>query len=380
MESLVAPAQAEQAAGTGVAPAVTPSSLKQDFAKEVNSANTPREIAALKAKMMPAMVNTLAQKDPKPPTETPAAPPETTPPAEETPPEVETPAPDAPVEPETPSGDEPDEAEDGGDGPVKPLEGNRARLRLSEKDQVGRLAASFMKRNRDLTMEEAVDRARDQLGIKPKAVETSPETPAQPQLPQTTAEVDAAIKALRADRRTALAEVRMEDASDISDKLEDLIQHRSTLERGAERKEIEQATAYNTAFTKSETKAIELYEFAGNPESEGNRRMAEIDAALKDNGDPLWADPDKPLRIAQMVAKELNIAPRRKGAPATPAKAAATATPTNGTAPKKQILPSGSSRTAAPIANQKPAIDAEIMAIKTPQDLRNMRRKLGLSV
>ena len=60
-----------------------------------------------------------------------------------------------------------------------------------------------------------------------------------------------------------------------------------------------------------------------------------------------------------MVAAELNIAPKKKGA-AAPAKPAATVTPTQ-PALKKGILPTGTSRTTVPVATQ-PAIDAKIKA------------------
>lgn len=69
--------------------------------------------------------------------------------------------------------------------------------------------------------------------------------------------------------------------------------------------------------------------------------MEEIDRQLKENGDPLFHSADKPLRIAQMVAKEFGHAPKGKTVK-QPAK------PTEGKPPKKKspVQPaSGNART-----------------------------------
>ncbi len=237
-----------------------------------------------------------------------------------------------------------------------------------------------MKRNRDMPMEEAVTRARTQLGIKsPEEQAATTEQSPVSNLPQTVDDTVAAIAQLRADRKKANSELRFEDVSDLSDKLEDLIQHRANLERQTERRETEQATAYERQFDASEARAVELYEFAGNPESDGGKRMREIEADLQTNEDPLYNSPDKPLRIAQMVAAELKIAPKRKSVPAAPAKAAA---PANG-APvqKKQVIPSGGSRTTPPPSNTPPAIDAKIRSTpNTIQGLRELSKGLGMKL
>jgi hypothetical protein len=76
-----------------------------------------------------------------------------------------------------------------------------------------------------------------------------------------------------------------------------------------------EAAAYNAAFSASEAKANALYPFTSDLSSAGAKRMIEIDNALSANGDPLFADPNKPLIVAQMVAKELRIAPQPKANP-----------------------------------------------------------------
>jgi hypothetical protein len=359
-----------------------------DLTSKIQKASSPAEVRALIASQKAAIQETLRKPDGWKPGEVkpaaPAAEPEQEQPAEPT--TEETPASEEqPAETETPEEQESsttqetedDQGEgDGGDGPVTPITGKRAHLRFAQDDKVGRLAASLMKRNQDMLMEEAVTRARSQLGLNEQSP-TKEETPAvESKLPKSVDETMAEIARLRAERKKASTELRFEDVSDLNDQVEDLLQHRFTLERQAEQHEVAEAKAYDQKFTSSESKAVDLYAFAADPESAGGKRMREIEADLRDADDPLYYSPDKPLRIAQMVASELHIAPRRKGAPAAPAKAAA---PAPQATTKKQVLPGGGSRTTPPSTNQPSAIETRIRNTPTTvAGLNALRKELGL--
>ena len=284
-----------------------------------------------------------------------------------------TPAPE--TEQVTPPADqstEPEESEDGGEGPVTPLTGKRAHIRVPENDEVGRLALAFQKRNRDWTLSQALEAAQKQLGVTPQKSEATPEaTPAEPTMPKTVQDTQSTYDQTFVEYRKAMSEVRFEDAADLNAKLMQLTLHRSTLERRAEQDKVQQEQKYTERFESSVAKASDMYPFAADPMSPGGKRMLEIDAALKQNEDPLYYSPDRPLKIAQMVAAEMNIAPKKKGQPA-PAPAAA---PTPA-APKKGIVPQGSSRTVPPAP--KPAVDPEITNIKSMADLRAQFKRLGI--
>jgi hypothetical protein len=305
----------------------------------------------------------------------------------ETPAAVETPAgetPETPETTETPAAAAPEtdpdaeDEDDGGEGPVTPVSGKRTHLRLPDSDKVGRLATALMKRNRDMPMEEAIEKARKQLGVKTEAPKGEVTEANPPGFPDTVDATTAEITKLRAERKEANTNLNFEKATELSDKIEDLHNHRFKLERQGERKQADAEKAYNQQFATSESRSKELYDFAGNPESPGARRMAEIDADLLTNGDPLYHSPDKPLRVAQMVAAELNIAPRKKGAPATPVKPAA---PISAAQPaKKQVLPGGGSRTTPPPVNQPPAINAAVAKVQSPAEWRAFKKANGLPV
>jgi hypothetical protein len=356
-----------------------------DLNAKIQSARTPAEVRALLRTVPTPNLNA-------PKTE--ATPPVGQPPATQTPPdlqnaegnnapaETETPAAEQEVEettaesetPTTPEPEAEEETDDEADGPLKVPTSKQLRISPAQQDQVGRLTLAIMKRNRDLPMEQAMEMARSQLGIKPQVAEAKPEaTPdkSKPSLPMTVEAVDQALETMESEREKALAELRFEDVGKIDRQIRAHDRHRLNLERQAERQQQEAATSYDRDFSAAESKAVELYEFAGNPESPGAQRMREIEAQLRANEDPLYYAANKPLKIAQMVAAEMNIAPRRKGATTPPAKAAAPVP-----APKpKQVIPTGSSRTVVPTANQKPAIEADIAKIG-PRDVRGLQNLL----
>jgi hypothetical protein len=373
-------APAEKAESPVVTPAAAPaeaSSLKQDVSidSRISSLKDPRDVKQLLRELQqPAAPKAPPEEKPAeaapaaeaPATEKPAEGVETSPAESEPAPEV-TPA-EQPEEPETEDGST--EA----DGPVQPATARRLRLQLPPDDKVGRLAAALLQRNRDMPMEEAMAKARDQLGI--KTPEAAPAPPPKPKsdLPETIEGVDSALENLETERVRALTALEFENVAKIDSTMRRLDRQRIVLEKDAERQQMEQAASYDRGFASSESQAISLYEFASNPESPGGKRMLEIEADLKANNDPLYASPDKPLKIAQMVASELNIAPKRKGAPAPAQKAAAPAAP----APKKQVLPSGGSTTTPPATNTPPADVLRVNKIKSLKDLIDFRKEIGL--
>lgn len=300
--------------------------------------------------------------------------PDDAPAAEETP----APAEEQPAAAEAPpeAADEISDDEDGGgDGPVTPISKNKIHLRIKDGDEVGRLQMAYMKRNRDMTAEEAMTAAKRQLGVKPE-VTPPPDAAKAPDpnaLPDTIEGVDSAIDQVEAKRQKAYDELNFAEMAKIDAQLRRLERQRLSVERNSEREQSARITQYNEGFGKSEAKAVELYEFAGQPDSPAGRRMVEIEAALRENQDPLYFSPDKPLRVAQMVASEMKIAPRGKGKPAAPVKAAQ---PAPKPAPK-QMLPGGNSGTAPKLTSQ-PAEVAAIRKIGSHNELRAYRKSIGL--
>jgi len=368
-------AQEATAVNSGAAPAAaSSSSTKQDtsIAERIQNARTPADLAALVAGLNQPVEAAPAAKEANSeptaegstPAEEPAPAGEGETPAEGTTSEAATePAPDPAAEPAA-DPDEPDE--------TAPIESVKARLKLREDDEVGRLAIAFQKRDPNLTLQQAVAKAQDQLG------ETQPaeaEAETAPGMPATVEETDAAIAAARTERKKASTAMDFEVAEDRNVEIENLIQHRFNLQRQAELEVARADANYERTFSVAERQAMDLFPAAGDPNSAFGKEMLRIEAVMKANRDPTYRDPEKPLIIAQMAAKTLRIAPRSKTAPAA-AKAAAPAPVATG--PKKNVIPSGSSVTAKAQPGQLNPIDTAIRNIKGPADLTKVLKELGL--
>jgi hypothetical protein len=287
----------------------------------------------------------------------------------------------APAEETIPTGEDTDETEESdAGGPVTPIAKSKIHLRLKEGDEVGRLAMAYMKRNRDMTVKEATAAAEKQLGVKPEPAPAPEETPKAPDpaaLPDTIEGIDSAIDAVEVERMKLAESLDFAGAYKLDAQLRKLERQRLAVEKAAEQAKVQEAATYDSAFTRSEAKAIELYEFAAQFDSPAARRMVEIEKVLQENEDPLFYSPDKPLRVAQMVAAEMSIAPRvnGNGKMATPVKAAPSAPALR--SPPKQIIPGGNSGTAPKVSSQTADI-AKIKGITTLTDLRKFRQSLGL--
>lgn len=226
----------------------------------------------------------------------------------------------------------------------------RIRVRPKADDKVGFRALEIQRRNRDLTLEECVARARAELGVKPEpeADAKKPEEAKPDEGPATVEEADTRIKDLRAQRRKALTEdFDFEKAADLDDQIDALKDRRAALVAGDAKAKDDAASEYDAKFDAAQSKAAELYDFVRDANGAEAKRMLEIDARLKDSGDPLYSDPEKPLILARMVAREFHIAPKAKTStkPAPVARQAA--------AKPKTVAPiaSGSSRTASTASN-----------------------------
>ena len=205
----------------------------------------------------------------------------------------------------------------------------------------------------------------------------------------TLSEAKQELKDLRKAHSQALRDGDLDEAADVMDKIgetEDLIEvvaERETTQTKNERQ------AHNESFDSSVAKATDLFPDFGNQKSEFYERCAEIDSALRETDDPRYFDANKPLMIAQMAARELNIAPMSKSRPsnANPAPAQQTQRSTPATTnPQQQSaspqpprtekpgqLPaaSGASRTASTQTGSASLAD-QVATITNPEDFERL--------
>lgn len=328
----------------------------------------------------PAAIRAIIEEAKKP------APPQPAPIVPEAKPEADAPAAEAPegdtpdakaqgdADPEAP--DETPEADDAddGEGPIKVPTAKQLRISPAEHDQVGRLTAALMRRNRDWSMEDALQAAKKQLGIKP-AAEAPAEAAAKSDFPQTVEATEQTLESLEDEMDKANIALEFEKAVELRKQIRKLERHRNELAEQAKANEAEAVNSFNRQFDRSFEQAKEVYAFVNEPESPAYKRMLEIQEDLKTLGDPVYFSADKPLKLAQMAAGELGIAPRRKGAPTTPAKAAVT--PPAAPPKPKQVLPTGGSRTVVQTSTPETAVLQEVAGITKVHQLRQFMNKIG---
>lgn len=356
---------------------------EQNFNERVAGAKTPADVQRLIREAVEGSGRTKAtQEEQSPASETPAEgekPAEGEQPAE--PVAEETPAAGAETKTgETPAeaaaGEKPKDDEAGDDDEVEPI---KNRVRITDFDEVAKLAIGLKKaahkRGETITLAEAEKRAAAALGVN-QSEKPAGETAEANALPQTVEAADAKIKALVALRTKAFKEDLDFAAGDtLTNEIEALREHKLTLrEKVAETATKEQA-AYNAAFDAAEKKANALYEFVKQPESAAFKRMAEIDQQLEANRDPLFNAPDKALVIAQMVARELQIAPKSPNAKPVAVKPVAKA-PT--VVVKKTVPPvvGGDSRTSTS-TTQGGELTKKIQGLRTPAEVEDFIASLA---
>lgn len=247
------------------------------------------------------------------------------------------------------------------------------RIRLTNFSKVEKLALQLKRENPKLTLAEAEVKAKDALGIVEDG--SAAKEPADSGLPKTAAEADAKLKELVAKRTKAFKEdLDFTEGDRLTNEIEALREHKLTLREQASQQASNAQKEYDAAFEAAEKKASGLYDFVKQPDSAGFKRIAEIDRQLEENKDPLFNDPNKALVIAQMVAKELQIAPKSptaKAAATTAAKVTVKPAVTPDTS-KKTVPPvaSGASRTTT-ASTQGDGFAQKIAALKTPADIEN---------
>lgn len=217
------------------------------------------------------------------------------------------------------------------------------RFRIRAKDDVEAEALSIRKRHPEWSLKECIAKAEQILGVEEKSHEEESEAREEP---LTVAKISEQINDLRAKRDQANLALEVEEAAEIQRQIDALQDQREeirftekTQESAARRKEIE---TFEAQYKASEDKAVRLYPDTTNPDSDLVARMVELDAQMREMGDPIYHSPDKPFLLAKKAALELGIimanpaekpavkkTPAKNGAPIQPASGSARTTATN---------------------------------------------------
>jgi hypothetical protein len=206
----------------------------------------------------------------------------------------------------------------------------------------------------------------------------------------TVADVKQELKDLRKQHSQALRNGDLDEAADVMDKItetEDLLE---VVEQKESFRTQNQREQHDRTFETSAAKATELFPDFNEPESEFFQRCKEIDEALRDTEDPRYYDAEKPLLIARMAARELNIAPGKRASAVTPAPAVATATKPAPPQQQQTISPqpprtekpgqlpaaSGASRTNGSPTGAAASLVDQVAKIKSVEEFERLARQV----
>ena len=185
-----------------------------------------------------------------------------------------------------------------------------ARYRIKAKNDVERTALALHKANPSWTLEQSIDAAKK---LHP---ETTPEQSTTEESTESLANVETQIAELKEKRKAAIKEFDADAQIEIEDQIEALRDKKLELTVKQRETVVSEEQQFYAEADKFQAQAVELYPDAVKADSALAKEMARIDAELIATDNPLIYDPKKALRVAQMAANNLAIAPRSKSAPA----------------------------------------------------------------
>jgi hypothetical protein len=263
------------------------------------------------------------------------------------------------------------------------------RIRIGGLDATERAlvtAAVVMAREKKIPFEQAWDRVNGKPagttqpgtapGQAPAAATTATPEPVKSASGKTEQEIKDSIAAKKAEKREAGKSMDTDKMVDIDDEIDVLRDELNQVQRATERAQAEASQAEEVEFqrqvdTNSRT-AVTLYPAAEVKDKPGKidwtsplgKKTIEISQRLEKQGNPLPFQPDATLRIMQMAANELGIAPIDPDAPpAAPATPTAANSPSTSTATKPQPV-----RQTAVVRPMQPAASPASGAARTTQN------------
>lgn len=229
----------------------------------------------------------------------------------------------------------------------------------THQDPLDATVAALRAANPNLTLKAALTLAEQALGTP----ETAPQVDVAPPPPAVT-DLRAELKALKAQHLKMTREYADDDAFEELEKR--IVEIEEDLIPAAQSYEQQRQVEIVQTFEQHASLAVDLYPDAAKAGSPLYNRMAQIHDDLEATGNPLVNAPDKALKIAQMAANELQIAPRRAAAPVK--------TGNRSTAPMTRPLADAHSRTSAP---RQTRVEQVIDSISSPEDFEKLVRAMA---
>jgi|GEM_PF-6577146 len=203
----------------------------------------------------------------------------------------------------------------------------------------------------------------------------------------TYAEAKQELRNLRLALSQAMQDGDLDEAAEINRQIldaEDLVE--VVYERESQTEESSRLQ-HDQTFESSVNEASKLFPDFGNENSEFYERCKEIDQALYDTGDPRYYDAEKPMMVAQIAAKELNIAPgassrqqaaaiARQQAPPQQTQQTSSPQPPRTERPGQLPAASGASRTSGAPTGAAASLAEQVANISNPEAFERLAQQV----
>ena len=188
------------------------------------------------------------------------------------------------------------------------------------------LAKELKEQGKEISLGEAERRVNAKYGI--TGSETQPQDQTPPAPVRTVADIDAEIAAKEAEAEKHADELDMKTARKLDREITALelekLQLRSAQETEAKNRLSQEGQAFKQQVEQSRQKTTEIYPVAADKNHAIHAKATEIWNAMEASENPLIFDANAPLRVYQMAANELGIAP---GSTKSPSKSPVSVTP-----------------------------------------------------
>lgn len=239
----------------------------------------------------------------------------------------------------------------------------QTRFRLKAKNQVEATALYLRKQNPDWSLEDCLAKAKQALGVTDKK-DDAPVDEVDDGTPKTVAEARQKLAQLRADKKAAYEALELDKVGEIDEQIENLRDLMPDLHERERNADVAQQQEFESTVENSKAKAVQFYPDVTDSNSALVKKMAEIDAALKETDNPLFSSPDKPWKLTVMAANELGIAPKASQKPA--------AKPAPKPATRRPVQPASGAARSTPPASAAAKVDEQIEGIGSMADYENL--------
>lgn len=195
--------------------------------------------------------------------------------------------------------------------------------RIRPRSETDAAVLKLMSRNQDMTLEEAISKVKGSSPTAPEAqaADVAPAVAAASALEALNTEWDQKKQELKA----AQEDFDHEKAAQLQGEIFELMEKRMEAKAAKAQADVAQSQAWDAKVAQYEADTVRLYPAAAAPNSQLNITMQAIYATMQATDDPTLYRPDMQLKLAQMAAAQLNIAPvvNTPAPVATPSQAAA---------------------------------------------------------